>query len=49
VDRRTRGIVNSYSKKFKKIDMKFAPNVVGDGKGGIRGPFETAQQQFFEG
>ena len=42
-------IVSSYGKKFKTLDMKFAADVVGDGGGDIKGPFETAQQQFLCG
>ena len=49
VDRRARMIVSSYSKKFKTLDVKFAADVVGVGKGDIKGPFETAQQQFHHG
>ena len=29
--------------------MKFAADVVGDGKEDIKGPFETVQQQFHRG
>ena len=49
VDRRARMIVSSYSKKFKTLDVNFSADVVGDGKGDIKGPFETAQQQFHHG
>ena len=49
VDIRARMIVSSYGKKFKTLDMKFAADVVGDGKGNIKGPFETAQRQFLCG
>ena len=44
VDRRARMVVSSYGKKFKTLDMKFAADVVGDGKRDIKDPFETAQQ-----
>ena len=46
VDRRARMIVNSYCRKFKTLDVTFAADMVGDGKGGIKSPFETAQQEF---
>ena len=49
VGRRARMIASSYGKKFKTLDMKFAADVVGDGKGDIKGPFETAQQKFLCG
>ena len=42
-------IVSSYGKKFKTLHMKFAADVVGDGKGDIKGPFETVQRQFLRG
>ena len=43
VDRRVRMIVSSYSRKCKTLDVKFAADTVGDGKGDIKGQFETAQ------
>ena len=46
VDRRTRIIDNSYSRKVKTLDVTFAANVVGDRNGGIKGPFKTVQQIF---
>jgi hypothetical protein len=49
VDRRAKMIVNSYSRKFKILDVKFSADLVGDGNGDIKGPFETAQQQFLCG
>ena len=42
-------IVSSYSRKFKTLDMTFAADMVGDGKGDIKGPFDTVQQQFHRG
>ena len=49
VDRRAKLVVQSYSRKFKKLDKKFAADVVGDGNSGTVGPFEAAQKQFFRG
>ena len=42
VDRRVRTIVSSYRRKFKTLDMKYVVDVMGDGKGDIKGQFETA-------
>ena len=47
VDRQAREVVNSYHRKFKKLDTVFASDVVGDGKNDIKGPFETAQGRFY--
>ena len=44
LDRRARMIVSSYSSKFKTLDVKFAADVVGDGKWDIKSPFDTAYQ-----
>ena len=49
VDRRAKMVVSSYSRKFKTLDVKFAADIVGDGESGIKGLFETAQQQFLQG
>ena len=42
-------IVTSYNRKFKTLDVKFAADMVGDGKRDTKGQFETAQQQFLRG
>ena len=49
VDRRAKLVVQSYSRKFNKVDNKFAADVVGDGNDGTVGPFEAAQKHFYCG
>ena len=48
-DRRARDITSEYSRKFKKLDRKYAADVVGEGDNGIVGPFEAAQGRFIGG
>ncbi len=40
-------MVNEYNLKFKKLDILFASDIVGDGSDDIIGPFQTAQTQFY--
>ena len=42
-------MVQSYNRKFKKLDCNFATDVVCEGTSGLGGPFEAAQKQFFRG
>ena len=42
-------MVNSYSRKFKTLNVKFVADVVGEGGNGTKGKFETTQQQFLQG
>ena len=49
VGRRAKLVVQSYNRKFKKLDSKFAADVVGGGNNGIVGPFEAAQKNFYCG
>ena len=44
-----KSIPQSYSRKFKKLDNKFAADVLGDGNDGTVGPFEAAQKRFYCG
>jgi hypothetical protein len=39
--------MNEYNLKFKKLDILFASDIVGDGSNDIRGPFQTAQTQVY--
>ena len=48
-DRRARDITSEYSRKFKKLDRKYAADVVGEGDNGIVGHFEAAQGRFIGG
>ena len=48
-DRKAKWVVSDYDKRFKKLDVLFASDVVGDGRGGIVGPFEAAQRRFYRG
>ena len=41
-------VSQEYARKFKKLDAKFASEVVGS-EGGIVGPFETSQRRFHRG
>ena len=45
-NRRAREVVNETKGKVKKLDIRFAASVVGDGSNGITGPFENALSQF---
>ena len=45
-DRRAKQVSQEYKSKFKKLDRKFAADVVGDGTGAVVGPFEAAQGNF---
>ena len=47
VSRRAQMVVQSYNRKFKKLDNNFATDVVGDGSDGVVGPFEAAQKHFY--
>ena len=49
VSRRAKMVVQSYNRKFKRLDNNFATDVVGDGNNGITGPFEAAQKHFYRG
>ena len=49
VNRRAKLVVQSYNRKFKRLDNNFATDVVGDGNNGITGPFEAAQKHFYRG
>ena len=49
VNRRAQMVVQSYNRKFKKLDCNFAADVVGDGSEGVVGPFEAAQKHFYRG
>jgi hypothetical protein len=40
-------VVNKYNLKFRKLDILFASDFVGDGSNDIIGPFQTAQTQFY--
>ena len=46
---RAKMVVQSYNRKFKRLDNNFATDVVGDGNNGITGPFEAAQKHFYRG
>ena len=48
-DRRARLVSQEYSRKFKKLDKEFAPEVVEVDNDGTSGPFQTAQQRFYRG
>ena len=48
-DRRAKEVTHEYRRKFKKLDTKFASNVVGDGDSDIVGPFEASQGRFYRG
>ena len=48
-DRRAKEVNSIYRSKFKKLDKKFAADIVGDGTGDIVGPFEAAQAWFYRG
>jgi hypothetical protein len=39
--------VNKYNLKFKKLDILFASDIVGDGSGNIIGLLQTAQTHFY--
>jgi hypothetical protein len=39
-------MVNEYNLKFKKVDILFASDIVGDGSNDIIGPFQITQTQF---
>ena len=47
-DRRGREVLSEYRSAFKKLDSKFAPEVVGDEESPVVGPFSAAQAQFFQ-
>jgi len=49
VSQRAQMVVQSYNRKFKKLDCNFAADVVGDGSEGVVGPFEAAQKHFYCG
>ena len=40
-------ITQEYGQKFKKLDSKFAHEVVGDGTGNVLRPFQAAQGRFY--
>jgi hypothetical protein len=44
-DCQAKEVVNKYNLKFKKPEILFALDIVGDGSNGIIGPFQTAQIQ----
>ena len=48
-NRRAKEVTQQYRRKFKKLDEKFASNVVGDGNNDIVGPFEASQSRFYRG
>jgi hypothetical protein len=45
-NRHAREVVNENKCKVKKLDIRFAASVVGDGSNGITGPFKNALSQF---
>ena len=49
VDRCANDVILYYDQKFKKLDCRFAADVVGDGSNDIMGPFEADKKRFFRG
>ena len=47
VSRRSKMVVQSYNRNFKKLDSNFAADVIGDGSSGTTGPLEVAQKHFY--
>ncbi|EJK46647.1 hypothetical protein THAOC_34675 [Thalassiosira oceanica] len=48
-DRRANQVCQAYLLKTKKLDDKFAPEIVGDGTGNVVGPFQTMLGRFYRG
>jgi len=48
-NRRAKQVCQTYVLKTKKLDNKFAPEIVGDGTGNVVGPFQTMLGRFYRG
>ena len=49
VDQRATQVTRNYKRRSKGLDLKYAPEVVGDGTNGQVGPFEAALGTFYTG
>ncbi|EJK73498.1 hypothetical protein THAOC_04874, partial [Thalassiosira oceanica] len=47
--RRAKQVCQACVPKTKKLDDKFAPEIVGDGTGNVVGPFQTMLGRFYRG